>query len=160
MRIFPIEQREMKRRWRAADPRPLASLDRQSQPPPRNLQAVLDLNETVYILFRGRQYGVPPVPYHEGARILDAYLRVNAIGPELTLENLPPYRDAIHELAGLLRRRLRSGGSPIRRLLFRVGFFNPLKDATDADVIELARFVSGRRTRSLGIEAVRPAPRT
>ena len=148
----------MRKRWRAAYPPPPAS----QRPKPRNVQAVLDLKETVYVTFRGRQYGIPPVPYDEGHRILEAYLRVEACGEEITLDTLPVYRDAIATLARLLRRRLRTGGSSLRRFLYRLGFFDPMKEATDADVLGLAVFLLGRRTKSSGVELLdrAPAPRT
>jgi hypothetical protein len=156
MRVTPVDRDEVRRRWRSATPAPAP----QRPKIPQNLRSVIELGDTVYIHFRGRQYGVPPVPYAEGQRVLDAYLRAKDCGEELSSEKLPQYRQAIEDLARLLPKLLRSGGSPIRRALFRIGFFNPIREATEADILALAGFLLGLRMKSSGIVLVeRPGPR-
>lgn len=126
-------------------------------PPPLNLDAVVELGESVFFTFRGRAYGVPPLPWAEGAKILRALLRLEAVPDRLAEDDLDGYYAIIRELQGLVWRNV-VVTSPIRRTLRRVGLFrNPFKRATEGELRDLALFMSGRRTTSGGVRIV-PTP--
>lgn len=124
----------------------------------RNVREVLDLGTISYISFRGRQYGVPPLPWPAGEAMLDAYLTVREFEGDLRREDLRPYFEAVERLADLVWANLRPLGT-FRRLLKATGLLaNPIRDATEADVGALAVFFLGRRTKSSGIGLRVPAP--
>jgi hypothetical protein len=113
----------------------------------RNVGAVLDLGNLQYYEFRGRAYGVPPVPYKVGQRILGPYLTLRAI-TQLTPENSARYYAALAELPEPLWAHLRPVGR-LRRALRRLGLLrNPLEGATDRDLMELADFFLQCRMKS------------
>ena len=114
----------------------------------RNVRPVLDLGSTEAILFRGRAYGVPPVPWQAGQRLLDIWTRATSYrllnDPAVQKE----YFAALAPLPGLLWRLTRPVGR-IPRLLHRLGLHrNPFRLATEAELVELAAFFLTRRLRS------------
>lgn len=129
---------------------------------PANMDTVLDLGDTMYRTFRGRAYGVPPVPWRLGARLLQ--LRFQAVqasnGGTLTAESLTPFYDTLGQLADLIWSHIRPTGK-VRRMLKRLGLLrNPLTDATEAEIVALTDFLLTRRMASgVGVPAPRhPAP--
>lgn len=158
MRLAPEPREAMEERWaevrtngksgNGVDP-----ADVKQDPPPRplNLDAVLDLGTIVYFTFRGRAYGIPPLAWRAGQKILDAYLRAEECGREITRENAREYFDALRDLQDVLWRNTRSVGR-IRRLLRRVRLIrNPFRGATEKEIVDLARFMLGRRTSGTGL---------
>jgi len=159
LRITPRE--EMLRRW--AEAIPPEPTDERPPERARNLHAVLDLGNTVYIQFRGRPYGIPNPPYKKGLAVMDAYLEAMNCPQVLTPDTLPQYTRAIEKLAHLLRGCLEPGGSLWGKIKYKLRIWNPLKDASEGDIVELAVFTLGRRMKSSGIAADarhRLAPRT
>jgi hypothetical protein len=149
--IRPLTRDEMLQNWarvQAAKPPP------KPEPRPLNLQHVLDLGNMIVFLFRGRPYAMPPVPLKPGLQIMDAWLQLRQAGAMVTAENLGEYSDLLGRLERLLSRRvfpIRKGLIRITRLLHRLRLLpNPLRGATEADIVELALFVLGRRTMSSG----------
>ena len=115
-----------------------------------NLEAVLELDETTFVLFRGRAFGVPPVGWRAGQQILSQRLAAaEAAGDgRLTEENVPRYYAALGELARLLWRNTRPVGLG-RRILKRLGALrNPFLLGTEAELVALTDFFLRRRTAS------------
>lgn len=126
-------------------------------PRPANVQAVFALGDEEFITFRGRAYGVPPVPLPAGQRLLETYVAaidaarrmaglasVGETDPELTAE----YFAALGKLPGQLWALTREP-SRFRRLLRAIGLRpNPFRSANEAELLDLAHFFYRRRTRS------------
>ena len=150
--LTPLTRDEMRARWarvrRPERPKP------KPQPRALNTRAVLDLGNTVYFTFRGRAYGIPPLAWRTGEQILDIWLGLAEHGEELTRSALPGYYDGLRRLQGLLWSACRPVGR-FRRLLYRLGLHsNPLRRATEGELVELAVFTLGRRMSPPG--ALRP----
>ena len=148
MKLTVIAREEMDRNWeRLAVAPPPAPV---SGPPLRalNLEHVMDLGNRIYFTFRGRAYGIPPLAWREGERILDAWLEAKAFGDALKREDLPAYYACIRKLQRLVWRNCRPTG-PIRRLLrFLHLHRNPFRRATEGEIAELAVFMLARRMKS------------
>jgi hypothetical protein len=118
-----------------------------------NVQAVLELDATTYVLFRGRAYGVPPVGWRAGQQILSLRLEATRAAGDghLTPETIPGYFKALGELGRVLWRHTRPTGR-FRRLLKRLGLLrNPFLDGTEAELVALTDFFLQRRmTSSVG----------
>ena len=138
----------MAENWRRVAPPP----DPVTQPTPRalNLDAILDLGNIVFFTFRGRAYGIPPLAWRDGERLLDAWLEAKELGAQLERKTLRPYFRCIQRLQQLLWKSTRPTG-PVRRLLrFAHLHRNPFRDATEGELAELAVFMLGLRMRSAG----------
>lgn len=133
--------------WRAEKAARLSErhLTASARPPaPRNVQAVLDLGNARYFTFRGRAYGVPPVPYLAGIRLQSLLAEGAALQPTDT-ERLG---SLMQELVRLCWSLVQPVGR-IRRGLRRLGLHrNPFADATEQEIAELASFCSGCRMMS------------
>ena len=115
-----------------------------------NLEASLDLGNITFFQFRGRAYGVPPLPWHEGEKILRAWSRAEAYGAELSNDDLPGYFNCIKEMQDLIWHNIRPAGNKpmalVRRFLKFIRVLrNPYRLATEREVAERALFLSGRR---------------
>lgn len=127
-------------------------------PPPRsqNVRAILDLGELIFFTFRGRGYGVPPLPWKEGERLLDVWLQIRAFGDEIDEEKVDDYFSALRRLARILWRNTRPPG-PWLRLLKLLGILrNPYLRANERELAEAAVFFLGLRTRSTA--SFKPGP--
>lgn len=152
MTIRYTPREEVKRRWATKRPAP----KKEAPPRPLNLRHVLDLGELVYFTFRGRPYGIPPLAWREGERILDAYLELEAFQESLGRDDLPRYYDAMGRLQDALWATCRPV-SRVRRLARWVGLAgNPFRRATERELVELALFILGRRTMSSGFGPAKP----
>ena len=121
-----------------------------SGPLPRamNLDHVMDLGNSIFFIFRGRAYGIPPLAWREGERILDTWLEAKTFGASLERKNLPAYYACFKKLQRLLWKNCKPTG-PLRRLLYRLHLHrNPFRRATEGEIAELAVFMLGRRMRS------------
>ena len=145
MQATAVAREVMVENWRRAMPPPSSN----SQPPPRalNLDHILDLGNTVFFTFRGRAYGIPPLAWRQGEKILATWLEIQEVGATLKRDTLRPYYRLFHRLQKLLWRNARPTG-PVRRLLrfFRL-HRNPFLRATEGEIAELAVFMLGRRMR-------------
>jgi hypothetical protein len=128
---------------------PKAPTSAQGPPPkPRNVTAILDLGNLVYFTFRGRAYGVPPLPYKAGQRLLTLWVEALQFTGSLTVETAPRYFAILRQVPGLLWRHTRPCG-PLRRALKRLHLHrNPFHRATEAELVELASFFLRRRMTS------------
>lgn len=151
----PATVAEMKARWarvKRPEPKPTAS-ER-----PLNLRQVLDTGDLVFFTFRGRAYGIPPLAWRQGERILDVWLQLREVGALDERSKLKPYYYAYRRLQKLLWKNCRPTG-PVRRLLHFLGLHpNPFRKATEGELAELAVFMLGRRMR-LNAPQAAPVPR-
>jgi len=123
-----------------------------------NLDHVMDLGNTIFFIFRGRAYGIPPLAWREGERILDTWLEAKTYGASLERKNLPAYYACFQKLQRLLWKNCKPTG-PVRRLLNRLHLHrNPFRLATEGEIAELAVFMLGRRMRSIEPPVPAPAP--
>lgn len=122
-----------------------------------NVQPVLALGNVEFVHFRGRAYGVPPVPLQKGKALLECYLEANGARVEMARAARDGERDqeaeaayfaAMARLPALLwdltidaRRWLRWA----RRFGLRR---NPFREATEGELLDLAHFFYWRRTKS------------
>jgi len=145
MRATITPREEMVQNWQDSAP-PVAPV---SGPPPRalNLNHVMDLGNTVFFIFRGRAFGIPPLAWREGEKILDVWLEAQSFGGALERENLRAYYGCIKRLQKLTWKNCRPSG-PIRRFLRLLHLHpNPFRRATEGELAELAVFMLGRRMR-------------
>lgn len=168
--IRPTQPEEMLRRHQAAGRKRATSAAVASpvHPQPRNVEPILSLGDTDYVLFRGRAYGVPPLPWKAGERMADLQARLHLAiatmkGNPLDEETRAGYYAALAKVPPLLWAHSRPTGK-WRRFLRALGLHrNPFDGATDRELLELLDFFSSRRTRS-GVPAppmmARPARRT
>jgi hypothetical protein len=99
-------------------------------------------------------YGVPPLPWREGERLLDAYLELQGFGEQLTKKNLRQYYACINRLSKIIWANTRMVGR-VWRLAKRVRLLrNPFERANDNELLEVALFYLGLRTKRTG--AFRP----
>lgn len=134
----------------------------------RNVETILSLGSLEFFEFRGRAYGVPPVPWRAGqalnaARVaaIDALevLKVDATDRDATDD----YYRAIRTIPALLWAHCFPSGKFLRlwkatpwiRYLQR----NPFADASDGELLEYADFFLARRMKSGGLSLV-PRPTT
>lgn len=155
-----ISPEAMARNHERATPQRVASVPKIT--PPKNFGPVLDLGDTVYLTFRGHAYGVPPVPWHVGQRLIALrYDAVAAMGEKgiLTPSAVPGYFRAVQQIADVCWRHCR----PVarwQRWAKRLGLAkNPFRDGTEADVVALADFFAVRRmSATVGFPASAEAP--
>lgn len=116
------------------------------QPRPNNVRAILDLGTLLYFQWRGRNFGVPPLPWKDGAELLDAYLEAKSSGDVLTRETAREYYCSLHKMSKIMWKNTRTVGK-LNRTLRRFGIVrNPYRKATEGELAELAVFFLGRRT--------------
>jgi len=129
------------------------------QPRPNNVRAILDLGTLVYFQWRGRSFGVPPLPWKKGAALLDAYLEARSFGDSITQETAPGYFDALSRMAKIMWQCTRPVGRVMR--FFRlIGLYcNPYRYATEGELAQLAVFFLGRRTTTAALRVMSPAER-
>ena len=120
---------------------------------PRNVEAVLSIGQMEYVAFRGRAYGVPPLPWRLGQRIAVAHQAALAAAEALRLAptdgaTLARYYDALSRVPPLLWQACRPVGWWWRALAFLRLHRNPFREATEAELIGLTHFFLSRRMRS------------
>lgn len=139
----------MKAKWAAWHEEQGSPASSTKPPPrPRNVHAVLDLGNLTYYEFRGRAYGVPPLPWTEGEKLMDVWIEIRNFGDEITDEKLKPYYDAMNRLAVILWKNTRPCGRLLRFLKAVRIFKNPFKLANEREVADVAAFYLGLRTKS------------
>lgn len=145
--LKPMTREEMRERWARIRP---PDTERAKPPPrPLNLRHILDLGNVVYFTFRGRSYGVPPLPWRTGEELLDAWLQLREMGQLDERSKVQPYYKAMRRLQDLLWKSCRPVGK-LRRLLDWLHLHrNPFRKATEGEIAELAVFLLGRRMSGL-----------
>lgn len=134
----------------------------------RNVEPVLSIGQTEFIHFRGRAFGVPPLPWQAGEALTDAHVTAVEAMEVLALnakdrDALRSYYSALPRIAKLLWRNCRPTGK-VRRLLHWLHLSrNPFSRASDGELLEYSDFFLARRMRS-GVRppqaAANPARRT
>lgn len=129
-------------------------LDRAPLPPAattevRNTQAVLDLGNLKAFLFRGQPFGVPPIGWKDGQRLVLLQASFNQyLSKQLDESAARGYFAAVAQVAPLLWQLTRPVGK-IRRLMKRLGLHrNPFQEATEAELGQLLSFFQACRTMS------------
>lgn len=151
MNIAPKQRSDMEEAHVRAAEKKAARLSK-TQPPaaskPHNIETVLDLGNSVYFHFRGRAYGMPPLPWRVGQRMLSLWLEVAAIKSPLTKDTRVEYARLLSQFPRLLWRNCYPQGR-VNRWLRRLGLLrNPFNVATEQEIVELANFFLSRRMRS------------
>lgn len=134
----------------------------------RNVEPVLSLGSVEFTEFRGRAYGVPPVPWKVGQRLNTAraealdmleILRSNGTDPVATAR----YYRSMRAIPPLLWANCFPTSKLVRILkripLLRYALANPFDDASDGELLEQADFFLARRMKSGGLSLV-PQPTT
>lgn len=112
----------------------------------RNLGLSIEMQDGRGLAFRGRHYGVPPVPWHMALRIIAVADRLDALGKDPN----PKEWKAVHREALRLFKKLSIPKNPLDRLLWP--FINPLRDASHLEVATLLGFIFGCLARDCGLD--------
>lgn len=165
MIIAPLERSEMEARHQRARLRRRPAGSAATTPRSRNVQSVLSLGSMEWFHFRGRAYGVPPLPWKAGERLLEAHLtaleRVSLLADEpFNREARAEYYVALRTITRLLWENCQPTGLLFRNLKrtpwLRYLLRNPFASASDAEILEHADFFLARRMKS-GAQ-LRPVP--
>jgi hypothetical protein len=142
---------EIREAWNAYNrERGLAEEGTQPPPAPRNVREVLDLGTTVYVSFRGRAYGVPPLPWREGQRLLAAWNEAVRMPALISPTDRSNYTRVMGDITATLWRNTRPVGL-FWRVLKRLGLLrNPFASASDSELAELLGFFLASRTKHTG----------
>lgn len=138
MKITP--RQEVERRWREHDLKRIEAGRRKHEKRIRNLGLVLRLEGGRRLEFRGRQYGVPPVPWSVAVRVQSAVeqmAELRSAGPAARWQDWAKvYREVsrLFKLATVPRH-------PVQRLLWR-WWPSPMLRATPREVGEALSFFS------------------
>ncbi len=115
---------------------------------PFNLGAVLDMGEVTFANFRGRAYGVPPLPWQEGQRLQAAYLELSQFKGVLTKTTAQKYYGAMAKLPSLMWRNCYPVARWRRVLKFLRVLPNPFLMFNEEELVEASLFFLARRMRS------------
>lgn len=120
----------------------------------RNMGPALELGDLVYFTFRGRAYGIPPLPWRAGQRLQALWVEAMDLPTPLTPSTQPKYQAIIAQLPGLLWKHCRPVGLVLRALRILGLLRNPFEGASEQELVEAAAFFLKRRTRS----SIQPLP--
>ena len=138
----------MRARWADARKAEGGPVSPAAPPRPQNVRAILDLGNMIYFEFRGRAYGVPPLPWREGERLLDDWLLLRGLGDTVERAKLSQYFGSLRRMAKVMWRNTRPIGHVLRLAKALRILRNPFLDASESEIAELAVFFLGLRTRS------------
>lgn len=149
MRLAPLSREDMERNHALARDEKKASAEKTGTTRrPANVDVVLDLGNETFFHFRGRAYGVPPLPWREGQKLLSVWLDITSAGDTLTNETAPKYYAALRKIPALLWRNCRPAGRGLRFCRALGLMRNPFHTATERELVEYANFFLLRRMRS------------
>jgi hypothetical protein len=141
---------EVKAARRSASPVPL-------RPRARNLEAIFALDQATFFAFRGRPFGVPPLPWQVGEKLLDLFTRAGDAAARMARgaadgradrDAMREYFDAVSALPPIIWANSYPASRPLR-FLRRLGLMrNPFATATDREIMEIADFFLSRRMKS------------
>lgn len=114
------------------------------QPEHKNVEVVLSLGDVRYILFHGRTYRVPPVPFKHGERVLTSHAALVALAREVATTGNKKSTDRFYRQmsfqAKLLWQHIRPAGK-VKRFFWRLGLmYNPFRGASEKEITELTNF--------------------
>jgi hypothetical protein len=148
MQATHISREQMVENWKRKEIAPPPTPVSRPLPRPLNLDHVMDLGNTIYFTFRGRAFGIPPLAWREGERILDVWQTALTFTDLTEPASRKGYYACIRRLQRLVWRNCRPSG-PFRRLLRWLHLHrNPFKRATEGEIAELAVFILGRRMKN------------
>jgi len=130
---------------------PAQAMAESPRPRPNNVRAILDLGTLIYFQWRGRSFGVPPVPWKKGAQLLDAYLDARSYGETLTKDTSQGYYAALGRMSKIMWQCSRPVGRVLRFFRLIRLYRNPYRNATEGELAELAVFFLGRRMSATGV---------
>ena len=154
----PAKRADMERR--AAEvtvARRAASTGAPKTPRSKNVAAILTLSNATFFAFRGRPFGVPPLPWREGERLLELQTRAQDAAAAVVqgATHGKAYADARRDyfaaMDGLARHlwKLSRPVGRIPRAMRALGIHrNPFLAATEGELREITSFFLTRRTRS------------
>lgn len=153
----PTPRAEMERRAAEKEAARRAVSGAPIRPAVRNLRTILTLGDTTFFAFRGRPFGVPPLPWAVGEQLLDLYTRAldaarrmaeGASHGRTDREAMAEYFAAVRAIAPILWKHSRPATRGLRWLR-RLGLMrNPFALATEREILEVADFFLSCRTRS------------
>lgn len=119
----------------------------------RNVEPVLSLGETTYFQFRGRAYGVPPLPWKAGQRLLQVQTATLSAAGQVALtgdkEAERLYFKGLARIQSILWAYCRPVGRTRRVLRFLRVLRNPFRGATEKELLDHTDFFLQGRTRSV-----------
>lgn len=123
-----------------------------SSAPIRNVEPVLSLGEMTYFQFRGRAYGVPPLPWKTGKRMMQIYTttigHANLVATTGDKEAERVYFEGLEKLQNLLWKSCRPTGL-IPRIFASIGLArNPFRNATEKEILDHTDFFLALRMKS------------
>lgn len=152
--IRPKQPSEIAEAHRRADRRKRSATSEASTvAPTKNVEVVLETGNATYIHFRGRAFGVPPLPWKVGQRLtmLQARLQraMEAVARKPLDDSLrAEYYSALAQIPPILWANSRPTGK-LARLTHFIGLHaNPFAHATDRELLELTDFFCSCRMRS------------
>lgn len=158
--IRPTDPGQVKEAWAGHRRKERDAQAKQPPPPrPRNVRAILDLGTLTYFTFRGRMYGVPPLPWRQGQLLMDAYLELRGFGEEITEKNHKQYYACIARMAKIIWKNTRMVGRFMRTMKKLRLLRNPFERANDNELLEVAVFYLRLRTTRTGGFKPGPEPR-
>ena len=144
--ITPASREVVDARWDAVRRKTASTSAERPAPRPSNVRAILDLGTLTYFTFRGRMYGVPPLPWREGEHLLDAWLELQSYGEAISRTNHRQYYACVKRITEILWKNTRMIGHVPRVLKTLRIFRNPYDIASESELMEVAVFFLGRRT--------------
>lgn len=136
MRIVP--RAEVERRWRAWEKKTLRRRLDETTPETVNAETAADLLDRREIVFRGRRYAAPPVPWPLAAKLLAAKDDLAALGEG---DDVYSVEAVFLRVTRLAKKALRPT-SPLQRFLWPITP-NPFRRATPKEVGSLVGFFFG-----------------
>lgn len=118
----------------------------------RNVEPVLSLNEMTYLHFRGRAFGVPPLPWKAGQRMLQVYTatiaNANVVSQRGDKKAEADYFAGLAQLQSLLWRYCYPVGWGWRLLRMLGLHRNPFRVATEKEILDHTDFFLQLRMKS------------
>lgn len=153
MQLRPLSVARMEANHARAKARELKLTKSPQVVAPWNIQTVLDLGNLVVFLFRGRAYGMPPLPWKAGQKLLALWLKAKAVPSPITEQSAPEYYATLAKITTLLWRYSYPMSRPLRILRWLGLARNPWSRATEQEIVEFANFFLSRRMKSGGSPA-------
>lgn len=139
MLIRRLPKAESERRWRRHYAERIDKARRKHENRVKGLDLVFQLFDGRKLEFRGRHYGVPPVPWPLGVKMFALQERLNALiaKPDSTLAE---WEALYAEVAHLFNRlTIPEDAGPLKRLLWR-WWPSPARNVTIPEVVQLIGF--------------------
>lgn len=148
MELRPVSREQMDANHAAARARAALLEPQPELVTPRNVQPVLDFGDLTFFEFRGSHYGIPPIGWRDGERLLALWNEALSYPSPLTAETVPLYFRCIEQFVTKVWQLVKPVGK-WRRLRHRLGLLrNPFRRATEAEITTIVGFCLGLRMKS------------